>query len=163
QEMIGFYLDAAGQLKSQTALQPARVPASAFDTYWAQRANRPRCASWFLVRMRRATRRTSPLLSEYVGDVRRVLTQIEALPPVERAWTLLYVRGDQAQLQGLVPDAELVAALKNVGPDAIVAFLRRGLPTDDPDIRAGATYPGSMTGLVLGHAPELLRSSDADA
>jgi hypothetical protein len=112
--------------------------------------------------MRRATRQITALRPEYEGDVRRVLREIDALPPVERAWTLLMVRADQGQIEPLVPDANLVAALKQVGPDRILTFLRREVPLDDPDVRAGPAYRGSMTGIVLDHAPALLRPSDAD-
>jgi hypothetical protein len=167
QEMIRFYLGATGRPSFGGAGTPFNrqrsLPPSAFDDYWAQRSSRAHCASWFLVKMRRATRQTSPLQLEYEPDVRRVLAEIDALPPVERAWTLLYVRADQGQIDVLVPDAAVVNALRAVGPDALMTFLRREAPTDDPDVRAGAAYRGSMTGLVLAHAPELLRASDADA
>jgi hypothetical protein len=105
----------------------------------------------------------SPFQREYEADVRRVLAEIDTLPPVERAWTLLYVRADQGQLDVLVPDAVLVASLHAVGPEALLTFLRRESPTDDPDVRAGSAYSGSMTGLILDYAPRLLRASDADA
>ncbi len=109
QEMIRFYSDAADRLPFEGAgpfgRQPP-LPSSAFDEYWAGRSTRGRCASWFLVKMRRATRRTSPLQLQYEADARRVLGEIDALPPVERALTLLYVRVDQAQLRTLVPDPE---------------------------------------------------------
>jgi hypothetical protein len=167
QEMIRFYLNAAGRPSLESVVTPFNrqrsLPPSAFDEYWAQRSSRARCASWFLVKMRRATRQTSPLQPEYEPDVRRVLAEIDALPPVERAWTLLYVRADQGQIDVVVPDAAVVNALRAVGPDALMTFLRREAPTDDPDVRAGSAYRGSMTGLVLAHAPELLRASDADA
>jgi hypothetical protein len=162
--MIGFYLEAAGRLSPQVPFRPQpTLLSSAFDEYWADYRSRARCASWFLVKMRRAARRTSPLQPQYESDVRRVLAEIDALPPVERAWTLLSVRADQGQLDRLVPDAALVTALQAVGPDALMTFLRRELPTDDPDVRAGAAYSGSMTGFILAYAPRLLRATDADA
>jgi hypothetical protein len=162
--MIGFYLNAADLWASSTVLGKASaLPSSVFDAYWTERSSRAWCASWFLVKMRRATRRTSPLQPQYEGDVRRVLSEIDALPPVERAWTLLDIRADQGQIAPLVPDAALVTALQAVGPAALMTFLRRESATDDPDVRAGAAHPGSMAGFILDHAPKLLRASDADA
>jgi len=162
--MIGFYLSAAGR-PSVSVLEsgaPA-FPVKDFDEYWAERSNRKRCASWLLVKMRRASRQMSPLQPEYEGDVRRVLSEIDTLPPVGRAWTLLYVRADLGQIETLVPDAVLVTALQAVGPEVLLTFLRRESPTDDPDIRADHAYSGSMTGFILDYAPSLLRASDADA
>jgi hypothetical protein len=162
--MIGFYLSAAGRPSVSTLDSGAPAfPSGAFDEYWAERSNRKRCASWFLVKMRRATRQVSPFHAEYETDVRRVLAEIDTLPPVERAWTLLYVRADLGQIEVLVPDAVLVTALQAVGPEALLTFLRRESPTDDPDVRAGHAYPGSMTGFILDYAPRLLRAGDADA
>jgi len=162
--MIGFYLNAAGRPSSAVLDSGAPAfPLTEFDEYWAERRGRARCASWFLVKMRRATRQVTPFHLEYEADVRRVLAEIDTLPPVERAWTLLYVRADQGQIEALVPDAVLQTALQAVGPEALLKFLRREPPTDDPDVRAGSAYSGSMTGFVLDHAPTLLRASDANA
>lgn len=133
-----------------------------FDSYWSERSSRTHSVSWFLVKMRRATGQTRPLRPQGEQDVRRVLAEIDALPAVERAWTLLYVRTDQTQIASLVSDAALVTALRIVGPDALMTYLRREPPTDDPDLLAGSVYEGSRTGFILDHAPELLRASDAD-
>jgi hypothetical protein len=173
QVMVGFYLASAykvsgfgRELAIGTDLKD--VSASVFDKYWAERSNRAQCASWFLVRMRRATRDTTPLQPQYETDVRRVLAEIDALPPVERAWTLLYVRQDQSQVSTLVSDAAMVTSLKAAGPDALMKLLRRETVSDDPDwvapTKASWIMPHTKAvGFVLAHAPELLRPSDADA
>ena len=174
QAMIRFYLNAADRLSYQGpsfAKQPT-LPSSVFEEYWSERHNRVRCASWFLVKMRRATRQTSPLQPQYENDVRRVLDEIDALPPVERAWTLLYVRLDQGQLRTLVPDPRLVAALKDVvDPDALMNFLLLKPFSTDPDLRFVGLRPmeprsglfSAMSRLILEHASELLRPVDAEA
>ena len=111
---------------------------------------------------------TSPLQPQYEVDVRRVLAEIDALPSDERAWTLLYVRQDQSQLDTLVSDAAMVTALKAVGPDALMKVLRREPVSDDPDLVAPARPAWNLphtkaARFILAHAPELLRASDADA
>jgi len=173
QVMIGFYLASAykvsafgRELASGTELKD--VSASMFERYWAERSGRTQCASWFLVRMRRATRDGSPLQPQYEADVRRVLAEIEALPPVDRAWTLLYVRQDQLQVSTLVSDAAMVTSLRAVGPDALMKVLRRERVSDDPDlvapVRPSWILPHTKAArFILAHAPELLRASDADA
>lgn len=169
QVMIGFYLASAFKVSTfgvGVELKDISVPA--FETYWAERSSRARCASWFLVKMRRATRDTSPLQPQDEADVRRVLAEIDALPSAERAWTLLYVRVAQSQLAALVPNATMVTALKVVGPDALMKMLRRERISDDPDLLAPARPSWilphtSAVRFILAHAPELLRASDADA
>jgi hypothetical protein len=174
QEMIRSYLNAANHPPFDGAGpfdKPPRLPSSVFDEYWAERNGRARCASWFLVKTRRATRRAEPLQPEYEADARRVLTEIDALPPAERAWTLLYVRLDQGQLRTLVPDAELVTALQAVDPDALMNFLLLKPFSSDPDLRFVGLTPmeprsglfSAMSGLILEHASELLRPVDAEA
>jgi hypothetical protein len=174
QEMVRFYLDAANRLPfgniDSSAPQPLLL-SSAFDEYWAERSARTRCASWFLVKMRRATRRTEPLQPQYEADARRALREIDALPPPERAWTLLYVRVDQGQLRTLIPDRELVTALQAIGPDALMNFLLLKPFSPDPDLRFVGLRPAdrqaglfrTISQFILEHSAELLRSIDADA
>jgi hypothetical protein len=171
-EMIGFYLAAVFEvsgfgraLASAAGLED--ISAATFEKYWSERGSRTRCASWFLVRIRRATRDTTPLQPEYEADARRVLADIDALPAVERAWTLLYVREDQSQLETLVPDAAMVAALSAVGPEALLKVLRREPVSDDPDLLAPSRPSWILphtkaVRFILAHAPALLRASDAD-
>ena len=171
QVMIGFYLNSASTVSGfgrelATGIDLKDVSASIFERYWAERSSRTRCASWYLVRMRRATR-GGTLQPQYEADVRRVLAEIDSLPAVERAWTLLYVRQDQSQLDTLVSDAAMVTALKAVGPDALMQVLRREPVSDDPDLVAPARPSWILphtkaVRFILAHAPELLRASDAD-
>ena len=83
QSMLVFYLQAAHLERG-----------SPFANYWLPRQGRKTCASWFLARFRRATRQTTPLQPEYYEDVKRVLSEINALPTVERAWTQVYLLCD---------------------------------------------------------------------
>jgi len=173
QVMIGSYLAAAFRVSAfgrtmAGGTDLTDVSASDFQTYWAERSTRTQCASWFLVKMRRATRDSSPLQPQYEIDVRRVLAEIDGLPSPERAWTLLYVRQDQSQLDTLVSDAAMVTALKSVGPDALMKVLRRERVSDDPDLVAPARPAWNLphtkaARFVLAHAPDLLRPSDAGA
>ncbi len=156
QAMMMFYLNAAFQ-------------ETAFEQYWAERGARQQTAGWFLARMQRATRQTTPLQPQYQADIRRVLAEIDALSPSERAWTLLYVSMGVAhdRESTLVPDAFLVAALKAIEPDSLLKFLRREPPTDDPDLRSDGRsrrreHSFEMCEFILAHAPNLFRASDAD-
>lgn len=139
-----------------------------FAGYWQVHQGRQKCASWFLVKLQRATRRTSPPQPEYQADVARVFAEVQKLPPVERAWTLVFLRSVSASELILARvDPICLVRLKEIGPDAILQFLRRERVSDDPDlwfdnIDRENGFPWSlMVHFVLSHAPELLRPQDA--
>lgn len=141
-----------------------------FADYWEARKSRQTCASWFLVRIGRATRNISPLRPEYQNDVQRVLSEVEALPPAERAWTQVVLRCTSfPDFEVALTDATCVAALKEIGPDEIVRFLQRQRVTKDPDlwfddleVNNSRVYSW-MAHFILRRAGELLRVEDAPA
>ncbi len=176
--MLRSYLDAASISLPVTRNAAGAIEArpadtlKVFDQYWAERGQRARSASWWLVKLWRATRQTTPFQPQYQQDIERVLAEINALPPVERGWVLLYGSEGVAHDSGtkLLPDDTLVAALKNVGPDALVQFLQHKSSLEDPDLRFDDT-PGDarnrvflpLAEFILLHASDLLRPQDADA
>jgi hypothetical protein len=168
QSMIAFYLGAAGQHPGGSLFvsdgRPfGNVSSSAFDKYWSERRDRSYTAGWFLVKMWRATRRTTPLQRAYEPDVRRVLAEIDGLSPDQRRWTLVWVWNNQRQIDALVSDAAMVATLKVAGPDTLMKVVRGESPIDDPDLRGDRLASVGTTAFILAHAPSLLRPSDATA
>ena len=170
QSMISVYLGAAGQspdgglfVSDGRPFGKPTVSSAAFEKYWSERRDRTQSASWFLVKMWRATRRTTPLQRQYEPDVRRVLAEIDRLPPDDRRWTLFYVWNDQRQIDALVSDTAMVATLKVAGPDTLMKVVRRESPIDDPDLRGDHLASVGTTAFILAHAPSLLRPSDAAA
>jgi hypothetical protein len=172
--MIQIYLFAAGEtpwyltVDMLPTYRDAARETSAFEKYWGTRATRQWCPSWILVRVVRATRQTTPMSPRYEADIARVRAEIDALPPLERAWTLLYIWPSTQEYQRYFPDAGLIAALKQVGPDALMKLVRREPFSDHPDLRPelGDTPRAAMTYskivFVLINAADLLRASDAD-
>ena len=142
----------------------AKVYAADFTKYWARRQNRERCASWFLVRLRRAVSgATRPQATQ------KVLAEIDALPPVERAWTLLYV-GFESHPSGLLSEDSVVTALKVLGPDKLLDFLQHKPGPDDPDLQYDELTDSGRSSsfawkasFILKHAQELLRPAAAAA
>jgi hypothetical protein len=140
-----------------------------FAKYWNERKNRESCASWFLVKVMRATRNTT-LRPEFRADIQAVLKPVKALPPKERAWTQVFLRCMSfTNIDPDLSDEECVAALKEIGPDQLVAFLNRERVVDDPDlcfdvldIPSGRVYSW-MAHFILHRAPQLLRPQDAPA
>ena len=172
--MIQFYLDAAKIPLPGANYRPASSAElkAAFDQYWAERKDRASCASWYLVKLERATRRTEPVQPQYQADIDAVFAQIRTLPSPDRDWTLFYAVYGEAlpDAHSFVPDAELLLAAKSLGPDALMKLLLLQPLSDDPDLRFTADHsdPRSeeyvlMLRFILEHATELLRPSDGAA
>ena len=169
--MIQFYLEATHVQLAERANGypiPEADLSSTFDRYWAERKDRAHCASWFLVKLKRATRQTEPVPEQYREDVDAVLAQIAALPSPDREWTLLYALFGES-LPGseyLVRDAALVYAAQAIGPVDLMKFLLLQPFSADPDLRFTQTDPRGevffpIAGFILNHAPQLLRPGDA--
>lgn len=156
--MVRMYLGPSGY-----GIDPPSEPG--FREYWAARRNRTFCAGWFGVRLLRAVRGTSPTQPDCVERVRAVRRSIDALPADDRAWVLLAL-SEQSGGETLATEAEVVDACASLGPDKMLALLRRDVACDDPDLRPRArnnwTYE-AMAKFVLRHASALLRPGDADA
>ncbi len=187
-EMVCFYLAAAKidvpSLRKDpfvlTLVDSSKLT-GAFKDYWTLRANRDHCASWYLVKFERATRDSDPVLIENRTDTNRVLAEMRLLPSAERAWTELYVLtgtfsstafASDNSIQPLTDEGDRVAALKAVGPEAILHFLQRVKVTDDPDLLFDDNAIRNvyrkdqflaMAQFILQHAPSLLRTDDTNA
>jgi hypothetical protein len=169
--MIQFYLEAT---RAQWVVRANGYPiqkaelSSAFDRYWAERKDRARCASWFLVKLERATRETEPLQPQYRTDVNAVLAQIDALQSPDREWTLLYALSGET-LPGseyVVTDGVPLHAAHAIGPDDLMKFLQLTPFSTDPDLRFTQADPRGevffpISEFILNHAPQLLRPSDS--
>ena len=168
--MIQFYLEAAHvQLAARANGYP--IPEAdlspAFDHYWAERKDRAHCASWFLVKLERATRQTSAVPEQYWEEVDAVLAQIAALPSPDREWTFLYALfgAPGPPSKDVVRDAALVYVAQAIGPVDLMKFLLLEPFSTDPDLRftqadpRGEVFFPIMT-FILNHASQLLRPSD---
>jgi hypothetical protein len=172
--IVQFYLEAAHMQAAHYANGnpiPEAELKSEFAEYWAERKDRIHCASWFLVKLERATRETLPLQPQYRTDVDTVFAQIRELPSPERDWTLFFIsyggRGPSVPYVGY--DAFLQAA-QEIGPDALMKFLLREPFSSDPDLDISASSPNTsaeffvpVARFILTHATALLRPSDARA
>ena len=171
--LIQFYLEAAHERSAVHANgYPMREAdlTTGFDRYWAERKGRSHCASWFLVKLERATRETGPVQPQYEEDIERVLAQIQGLPSPDREWTFLYA------LFGALPpgpdyavsETALVYVAKAIGPDDLMKFLLLQPFSTDPDLRFTQVDPRGevlfpITAFILHHAPQLLQAGDAPA
>ncbi|MDB5344455.1 MAG: repeat protein [Schlesneria sp.] len=144
--------------------------ATKFPEYWQERQARKTCASWFRVKVDRATRCISPLQRQYRDDIERVIEEVKGLPLVDRVWTQIFLRSFYcSSLEGVLTDADCIASLKEIGPDQVVRFLQQKQVTDDPDIRFDdgnaetQDVHSRMAHFILQRAPSVLRAQDAAA
>lgn len=148
------------------ALNRINLTTDDFAEYWQKYAGRDYSASWFTVRMKRATRETDPIQPEYRADIDRVISDMRALPVPDSLWIQLYVLAPGNQFTTrLVPDDDLIAVTKGLGPDALLRFLQRQPVCADPDLRLDKD-DGLFVGIsnfILEHADKLLRPEDCDA
>lgn len=187
--MVNFYLVAAHAWSPPLSLGRFEVapPATsgiiaAFDSYWTQRRDRVDCASWNLVRVMRATRRTEPVPARYRPDIDAAMAHIRSLPSPQREWTLLFVvhGASLPEPYQLASEGTLVAAVQNIGADALMTFLLLKPFSTDPDLDfVGLQSPSALgapdprgprlevfrriSNFILGHAAEVLRPDDAAA
>ena len=141
-----------------------------FAEYWRKYAGRKYAASWFMVKMKRATRQTTPIQPEYQPDIQRVLAEIKALPMPDRAWIQLYVLAPEGWIEFekedlVAQDRELIAMTKKLTPGALLCFLQRREVSNDPDLLMDKDNQEfvRMSNFILRHADELLRPGDADS
>lgn len=146
---------------AQAMLKAAEMPSRSmmeFKAQWQKYEGRPQSAKWFQFKLERANRRTSPIQGEYRADIQRVIAEMEALPLPDRGWTRLFVLCTFKD--GMVTDDYLVAAARELGPDALLRFMQGEKVTEDPDVRLTGQDDyrlGSIRSFILLHADQLLR------
>ena len=137
-----------------------------FAAYWQKYAGRDYSASWFAVRMKRATHETSPIQPECRVDIDRVISEMRKLPQPDSLWIQFYVLAPGNQFTGgLVADDDLIVLGRKLGPDALLRFLQRQQISTDPDLRLDKDddlFLG-ISNFILNHADKLLRPEDGDA
>jgi len=158
QEVLFLYLSQAGYTGYQLvgrreAHQKSRKE---FDDYWSKHKGRDYCASWFAVRVDRASH-SGP--GQFDAAKARVRAEIDKLPQPDRAWIALWL-GDM-----LYTKAELLGICRKLGPETLMDSLKKHrLPSDDPDLQRGNSNHYSFTSTVvfiLQNAVVLLRPEDA--
>ncbi len=139
-EMVSFYtsrakLPPAPPSPQRGLTQKLTIPTfkSKFDDYWNVLKARPYSASWFEVKLARASRGTSPTQPQYVPDIRRVRAELDAIPRSDRNWILLYLNGEDGS-DALASEEELVAATRELGPTQLMRWLKDQPVSQLPDL-----------------------------
>ena len=156
---LNVYLETAGY---REGIAPPRGRPGLAD-YWERRKGRTYCASWFAVRVLRASRGSEPTSKENRGAVRAIHEEIDRLPEVDRAVTLLWL-WDQFGGENLVTEKEVFELCKGLGPDRLVDLLRKKPLNTDPDLWTTGYihFRQSTEAVIIPRAKELFRPKDAD-
>ncbi|BCM89284.1 hypothetical protein IAD21_01129 [Abditibacteriota bacterium] len=156
--MVTFY-----QSRAKFAPPPhqglSQIPTfeSKFEDYWRVLKGRSYCASWFGVKLARASRGISPTQPEYAPDIRRVRAELDAIPRNDRNWILLYLNGE-AGSDILATEAELIAVMREIGPVQLMRWLKGQPVSQIPDLH----MDDWKKKVVLQNARLLLQPSQAD-
>jgi hypothetical protein len=155
-------------------LSPSGYSAKDFDAYWAKRKDRNHCADWYVVRMLRAGQGSSNFDSSRIPLIQAIRKEIDALPAMERDWTLLWVAAHHTRslseepLAAFVKPAEIVDAAKRLGPERLMDLIGEKEISPDPDLAPRSSLAqrrsrgrDDMILLVLKNAKAVLRPQDA--
>ena len=151
--MVSFYLQEA----SLDYWNFGRLTRQKYEAYWQSRGRRDWCASWFAVRLVRATQGSTPVLLNRQPLIQAIYQQIDHLPPLDRAWCQFWLLG-----MGLTnAESTLLQAGKTLGADRLMGLLQGKIDCADPDIQS--TRREAMGNFVLAHATDLLRPDQAES
>ncbi len=126
---------------------------------------------WYRYLYLRATGWTIPIPKDRVPRMTAVRRKIDALPPVTRSWMLLAIgtidldinsgRHPLEHIPLFATEEELIAAAKQLGPDALLAFLRDGTRGGLRDPKGDD--PSKGRDFIIARAGDFFRKQDAEA
>lgn len=162
-EPAGFYYGIEARPDVNYGGGPRRY--GGFEGYWNERKDRKYCASWYEVRMERATQGTMPLRAVNRLDLQKIIQEIKRLNAPDCSLELLYL-GSVTGVSDVLNNDALLSQCKLLSPEQLLHVLQRKPDSRDPDIRP---HPSNnyrytcMMNFILAHAPQLLRREQLPA
>ena len=136
-----------------------------FEAWSALRLENPDWIGWYDFLYKRASSGTLPVQPGSAPRIAKLQKRMEQLPAAVRTW-MWFGLADDCMMSPLTDtplaaEAEIVEAGKQLGPDALLAFLRDGS-------RAGLREqkiddPGRGRRFILSHGKQLFREQDAES
>lgn len=145
-----------------------RGPGS-FAEYWDKRKNRRYCASWFAVKVQRATSNYFPADKSRAPFIDAVRKQVDQIPNLDRDWILLWLCSQRLGIgeypMKIASEPEVLASMKKLGSSRLLLMLQGKMPSDDPDLQLQENMEcyGNLMLFVLESAKQVLRPDQADA
>ena len=102
--------------------------------WWAKRKDNPEWLKWYAFLCHRVRRGVSGWSHGIQPEARKLKARLDGLPLITRAWALLYLSDELFSAEERYPglytsQAEVLAAVKVLGPDALLEFLKSGSRT----------------------------------
>lgn len=136
-----------------------------FAKYWEPRKNRKYCASWFAIKLVRVGANSLPNSGSGDPSIRALRKQLGAVPKPDKDWILLRLKSESG-FNKFATESDLIAAMKELGPDRLLQMLQGKISTDDPDLQPRPenylNYQDMMIS-ILKRAKQVLRKDQADA
>lgn len=159
-EVVRFYMERAGYHYGiqGTGGEPG------FARYWQERKDRDYCASWYAVKLDRATTGRSPSDQSRKAMANKVRQSLDKVSAPDRHWILLWLASDTG-FDLLATREDLLKAMQAIGPAKLMLMLQCKPPSTDPDLKArrnnNYTYK-AMQLAVLKNAPAVLKAEQVD-
>lgn len=109
-------------------------PERTLEEYWSTRKNRDHWLGWFCFQVSQASGGVSPLSEDARQRIALIGSHILRLPPVEREIYYLGIFANPDFPTNLRRDDELLLCARRLGPDRLMALLRKEPIIDDPDL-----------------------------
>ena len=136
-----------------------------FAKYWGQHKNRKYCASWFAIKLVRASASMLPKPDSPDQTILSIRKQLDAVPHPDRNWILLRLQSESG-FNKLASESDVIVAMKELGSDKLLQMLQGKIPSDDPDLQPRIenyfNYQDMMIS-VLKRAKQVLRKDQANA
>ncbi len=136
-----------------------------FNVWISGRMENPVWIGWYEFLFKRATGGTNPPPEERADRYAALRKKMEGLPVAVRGWVWFALADDAMSIPrydiALATEAEMVAAGRQIGPDALLAFLRDGSRAGLGDPKAD--NPAKGVRFILTHAKQLFDEKQAGA
>ena len=136
------------------------------ETWWAQRKDNPDWLAWHEFRYKRATQGIMPLQESVKTEVGKFVDSLSSLPRTTRTWALLHLASDAFTGTGrwedwIITESQMLAATKELGPEALLQFLRDGTRQGLRVPKLDHAWNGSQ--FITTHARQLFTPVHAEA
>lgn len=105
-----------------------------FTGYWKTHKGLSHCASWFSVKLQRASTCCSPIDPARRENILKVRRQLDAIEGSDRDWILLWLQQENG-FDLLASEQDVLFAMKRLGPEKLMKMLHSEISFSDPDLK----------------------------
>lgn len=105
-----------------------------FTEYWKTHKGLSHCASWFTVKLQRASTGCSPIDPARKENIIQVRRQLDAIEGSDRDWILLWLQQENG-FDWLASEQDVLVVMNRLGPEKLMKMLQNELSFSDPDLK----------------------------